>query len=288
MRRFLKEPLLHFLLIGAALFLYYSQVDDSETGEGEQRIVVSAGRIEQLAYIFTKTWQRTPTREELKGLVDEFVLEEVYYRQALEMGLDRDDTIIRRRMRQKLEFLTDDTSSLVEAKDEELKKYLADNKDSFRQSGTYTFEQAYFNPEKHGDDPKAYVETQLAVARVGKKEIGDVSLLPRSFDKASRQVVDGTFGTGFSKELDKLDVGTWQGPVRSGLGFHLVRIDSKTPGRLPELEEIRPVVVREWSDARRLDIREKMNASLLDGYDIVIEWPDSTAETDSASGASAR
>ena len=287
MKKLFKEPLVHFLLIGAGLFLFYSQVNDTKTSDRGQQIVVSAGRIEQLAGIFAKTWQRPPTREELQGLIDNFVLEEVYYRQAVEIGLDRDDTIIRRRMRQKLEFLTDDAASLVEPTEKELEKYIAENKESFHQSGTYTFQQAYFNPEKHGDDLEAYVAAQLAALRSGSKEIGDVSLLPTSFDEASPREVDGTFGTGFSSELDNLEVGNWQGPVRSGFGLHLVRIDSRTPGRLPELAEIRPIVEREWSNARRLALRKEVNAKLLEGYDVLIEWPERTADNPSASEASA-
>ena len=285
--KFLKEPLLHFLVIGAVLFVVYSSMNESEEeAESGQRIVVTSGRVEQLAGIFAKTWQRPPTKEELQGLIDDFVLEEAYYRQAIEMGLDRDDTIIRRRLRQKMEFLTDDTASLIEPTDEELATYLAEHEDSFRESGTYTFQQVYFNPEKHGDDPETYVSEQLRFLRSkeprtgsGNIEIGDVSLLPTSFQKATGRVVDGTFGRGFSLKLDKLEIGQWQGPVRSGLGFHLIRMDSITKGRLPELSEIRPIVQREWSNARRLAVREETNKSLLKNYDVVIQWPDDTADT---------
>ena len=287
MKKLLKEPFVHFLLIGAGLFLLYGQLNDT-AGDPEQRIVVSAGRIEQLASIFMKTWQRAPTRGELQGLIHEFVLEEAYYRRAVEMGIDRDDTIIRRRLRQKLEFLTDDTASLVEPTDEELEKYLAENEDSFRDSPTYTFQQAYFNPEKHGDDPEAYVAQQLVALRSFKTDVADVSLLRTSFNEATSRTVDGTFGAGFSRQLDQLEVGAWQGPVRSGLGFHLIWIDSRTPGRLPELAEIRPVVKREWSNARRLAVREEVNASLLEGYDVVIEWPEIATDNELVSEASAR
>ncbi len=110
--RVLREPLVHFLLLGGVLFLIFGLTNQTGTTNSDQRIVVSAGRIEQLATVFGKTWQRPPTSKELKGLIDDFVLEEVYYRQAVAMGIDRDDTIIRRRLRQKLEFLTDDVSSL--------------------------------------------------------------------------------------------------------------------------------------------------------------------------------
>ena len=287
MKKLLREPLVHFLLIGAGLFLFYGRLNDAASGP-RQRVVINTGRIEQLASIFMKTWQRPPTRAELEGLINEFVLEEVYYRKATEMGLDRDDTVIRRRLRQKLEFLSDDTASLVEPTDEDLKKYLSENANSFRSSATYTFQQAYINPEKHGDDPEAYVARRLRALRSGKTDVADVSLLPGSFKEATRQVVDGSFGAGFSRELDRLDVATWQGPVRSGLGWHLILLDARTPGRLPELAEIRDVVEREWSNARRLAVREEVNAALLEGYSVVIEWPEGATGNQPSTQASAR
>ncbi len=216
MRNILREPLLHFLLIGAGLFVIYGMANETDTDDADRKLVVSAGRIEQLVTVFQKTWQRPPTREELQGLINDFLLEEVYYRQAVAMGIDRDDTIIRRRLRQKLEFLTDDTAALVEATDEELAAYLAANQDKFRESTTYTFRQVYFNPEKHGDDPEGYVEKQLGVLRSETARAGDVSLLPESLDQASCREVDGNFGAGFSGKLDELTPGDWQGPIRSG------------------------------------------------------------------------
>jgi len=291
MKKLSREPLLHFLLIGVALFVVYDWVADDErndfaSGETGQQIVVSAGRIEQLANVFAKTWQRPPNKDELQGLIDDFVLEEVYYRQAVAMGIDRDDTIIRRRLRQKMEFLTDDTAALIEPTEEALATYLAEHEDTFRESGTYTFQQVYFDPEKHGDDPENHVAEQLTKLRSEEArpesrqiEFGDVSLLPTAFQEASRRAVDGTFGSGFSQELDKLEIGPWLGPVPSGLGFHLIRIDSVTKGRLPELSEIRPIVQREWSNERRLAVREETNKSLLQNYDVVIQWPEQTAET---------
>ncbi len=189
------------------------------------------------------------------------------------MGIDRDDTIIRRRLRQKLEFLTDDTANLIEASDEDLSAYLAENEEKFRELPTYTFRQAYFNAEKHGDDREAYVEEQLGVLRSGAARAGDVSLLPESFDQASRREVDGTFGTGFSRKLDDLTTGDWQGPIRSGLGLHAIRLEKRTPGRLPALAEIRPIVEREWQNEKRIANRQKMNERLLEEYEIIIEWP---------------
>ena len=270
----LREPLVHFLLIGAVLFLIFGLTNKTGTISSDQRIVVSVGRIEQLATVFGKTRQRAPTSEELKGLIEDFVLEEVYYRKAVAMGIDRDDTIIRRRLRQKLEFLTDDVFSLVEPTDEELAAYLGDNQEKFRTSATYTFQQVYVNPEKHGDDTEVYVAEQLELLHSGTTHGGDASLLPESNDQGSRQVVDGTFGMGFSDELDKLPIGNWQGPVRSGFGIHLIRLEARTEGRLPQLAEIRPVVQREWSNEKRIANRRKMNDRLLGDYEVIIEWPE--------------
>lgn len=275
MKRILKEPLLHFFLIGVGLFVIYGLVNKSKATDSDKTIVVSAGRIEQLATVFGKTWQRPATADELKGLIDDFVLEEVYYRQAKAMGIDNDDTIIRRRLRQKLEFLMDDTASMVDPTDEELANYLAANKDKFRRPSSYTFEQIYFNPEKHTE---AEIAEEISFLKSG-KQVGDASLLPQSFNRAQRQAVDGTFGTGFSNELDDLETGDWQGPVRSGLGFHLIKIESRTEGQLPALDEIRLIVEREWSNEKRLSIRREMNERFVAEYDVTIEWPDDDSDS---------
>ncbi len=278
MRSILKEPLLHFLLIGAALFLSFGLLDEKTPGGGDNQVVVSAGRIEQLANIFAKTWQRPPTADELKGLIDDFVLEEIYYRQAVAMGIDRDDTVIRRRLRQKFEFLTDDMAAATDPSDEDLAAYLAANSDAFRRDTTYTFRQVYINPERPGVELAAYVAKQLSALRAGSKAGGDAGLLPARFDRAPSRVVDGSFGSGFSGKLDGLSPGDWQGPIQSGLGLHLIRLESREEGTLPDLAEIRPLVEREWANEMRLDTRRKINEQLLDIYDVVIEWPTGQTE----------
>ena len=265
----LKEPLLHFVLIGASLFFVYQWVNPGEGAETDKQIVVSNGRIEQLITVFQKTWQRPPATDELKGLIDDYILEEIYYRQAKAIGIDSDDTVIRRRLRQKFEFLTDDAASLVEPSEPELADYLTAHPEKFRRSATYTFEQAYFNPEKHSE---ADVAEELSFLREG-KQVGDVSLLQPSYKDAHRRAVDGTFGTGFSEQLDQLQVGDWQGPVRSGLGYHLIKIQSRSEGPLPGLDQIRPIVEREWSNDKRLEIRKQINDRLLEEYEITVEWP---------------
>ena len=270
-RRVLKEPLFHFLLIGAGLFVVFGLVNDTSPGSADYRIVVSPGRIQQLENIFVKTWQRPPTAEELQGLVDDFVLEEVYYRQAVAMGIDRDDTVIRRRLRQKYEFLTDDIAAASVPTDAELAGYFADNADAFIRDTTYSFDQVYINPDQA--NAEAAVATQLAALRAGHTVLSGAGLLPAYFEATSARAIDGSFGSGFSQRLDALPIGEWQGPVESGLGLHLIRLRQRETGTLPELEEIRPVVEREWANERRLSNRENIKEQLLGNYEVMIEWP---------------
>lgn len=273
MKKLLREPLLHFLLIGAALFAVFEMVNDRSPGNSDNHIVVSAGRIAQLENIFTKTWQRSPTVEELKGLVDDFILEEIYYRQAVAIGIDRDDTVIRRRLRQKFEFLTDDMAAAAIPGVEELASYLAANPDIFMRDTTYTFEQVYINADRPGVDLESKVASKLSALRDGKAVEGDSGLLPTFFNQIPRRAVDSNFGSDFSTRLDLLPLKEWHGPIESGLGLHLIRMGTRGEGTLPELAEIRPIVEREWAHDKRLETRRIINEQLLNDYEVVIEWP---------------
>ena len=273
MKKLLREPLLHFLLIGAALFAVFEIVNDRSPGNSDNHIVVTAGRIAQLENIFTKTWQRSPTVEELKGLVDDFILEEIYYRQAVAIGIDRNDTVIRRRLRQKFEFLTDDMAAAAIPGVEELASYLAANPDIFMRDTTYTFEQVYINADRTGVDLESKVASKLSALRDGKAVEGDSGLLPTFFNQIPRRAVDSNFGSDFSTRLDLLPLKEWHGPIASGLGLHLIRMETRVEGTLPELAEIRPIVEREWAHDKRLETRRTINERLLNDYEVVIEWP---------------
>ena len=166
MLKLAREPLLHFLVAGAALFLIYHFVSDSEP-VGDEQIVVTAGHIEHLTTLFLKTRQRLPTETELKGLIDDFVTEEILYREAKSIGLDQDDTIIRRRLRQKMEFLFEDFSR-TEPTREELQKFLADNSDQFRTDARITFEHVYLP-----DGSRAEAELLLTELQSGGSAVPD-------------------------------------------------------------------------------------------------------------------
>ena len=154
MKRIFKEPLLHFLLLGAAIFVIYGLVSKGSSGE-PGRIVITQGQLASMLESFTATRQRTPTQEEWEGLIRARVREEVYYREALALGLDKDDIVIRRRLQQKIEFVSDDVAAQAAPTDAELNAYLQAHPDAFRVEPQFTFRQVYLNPEKHGAEPCA-------------------------------------------------------------------------------------------------------------------------------------
>lgn len=272
MSGFLKEPLVHFLVLGGILFALGAARNPTDAPQGpKERVVVSERRIEHLATMFATTWQRAPSTDELRDLVDDFVLEELYYRKALELGLDRDDSLVRGRMRQKLESLTDDAVALTPS-DAELQAFLDEYPDKFRGDPRYRIRQVFVNPELH-DDPSAHAAALARRLQAGEEPAGDPTPLPASFDRISPRGLDRQFGLGFSGQVAELEAGHWSNPLASDKGLFLVHIDERVPGRLPELAEIRDTVEREWADKRTAATREAFNEELLSQYEVVVEWP---------------
>jgi len=252
----MREPLLHFLLGGAGLFLLFSYVSDPVTG-GDDQIVVTSGQIEHFVTLFVKTRQRAPTDVELRGLVDNHVLEEVLYREALAMGLDKDDSIVRRRLRQKIEFLLDDFT-LVEPADEDLQQFLDKDPDRFRLDARISFTQVYLQEES-----RASADATLATLQSGisdPSQLSDSHLIAYQFDDISEAVISAQFGGTFTTALFELDIGEWTGPIDSPFGLHLVRIEQIVPGVVPALAEIRAEVEREWL----VDFRASAQQAIVD------------------------
>jgi hypothetical protein len=275
MKRILREPLLHFLLLGAAIFVAYGFVS-KRAAEEPGRIVITRGQIENLAAGFTKAWQRPPTAEELAGLIQDRVREEVYCREAVALGMDRDDTIIRRRLRQKMEFVSDDIAAQAEPSDADLGAYLAAHPDAFRIEPRLTFRQVYLDPKKHGANLAGDVAQLLAQLNqpggtADPAELGDAFLLEREFTVVTPGEAGKQFGVKFAEALGKIAPGQWQGPVESGYGVHLVQVSERTEARVPALAEVRDAVRREWDNARRLEANEKFYQELLKRFTVTIE-----------------
>ncbi len=272
--RILREPLLHFFVLGAALFGLFAWLRGPLAGAPE-RIHVDAARIEQLALGFARTWQRSPTQEELAALVDEFVREEILYREALALGLDRDDTIVRRRMRQKLEFLSEDIAPVADPDDAALARHLAEHADAYRVEPRVALRQVFVSRDRHGDAAPAHAQELLArlSADPGADEAGDTSLLPATLPLAPLGEVASVFGSAFAQEVVKLTPGRWSGPVASGFGLHLVFVETREEGRAPALDEVRDAVRNDWSSARRTEANEAFYQSLRERYEVTIEVP---------------
>jgi hypothetical protein len=275
MKRLLREPLVHFLLLGGLLFLWF-QWKGGASGPGTTRIVVTPGQVRNLASGFTRTWSRPPSEEELKGLIDEYVREEIATREAMALGLDRDDTVIRRRLRQKLEFLQEDAADTAAPTDAQLQAWLEANANTFRTEPRVSFRQVYFSKDKRG--PSAETDARSALAKLAKDgtgamadNLGDATMLPSDFDGAARRDVVKTFGEDFAARIDNAEPGTWTGPIASSYGLHLVRVRSRTPGELPPLAAIRPAVERQYAADRRAQQLAALYERLLSRYTVVIE-----------------
>ena len=277
MKRIFTEPLVHFLLIGALLFVGFAllQSDDQSM---ETTIVVTDSDIKILKADFERTWQRPPREAELEGLIEEKIREEIAYREGLALGLDRDDPYIRRRLRMKLELMLEDIAAQGTPADEELQKFLDDNPEKFRQEPRYSLSQVYLNPAQRRETLEGDAEELLERLKKGGDQVdfgqmGDSIMLPRDIPLSPASVINRQFGSDFTNQLSDLATGTWQGPIRSGYGIHLVLIDERVEGRDPELEEIRPLVEREYELVMRKELKEKIYASLREKYTVEIEPP---------------
>jgi hypothetical protein len=285
----LREPLTHFLLIGAAMFLAF-QLGGGRKGEKPNEIVVTRGAIESLASAWQKTRQRPPTPEELEGLIEAYIRQEVLYREALAMGLDREDTIIKRRLGQKMSFLFEDVTDLAEVSEEDLRQFLDENHEAYRIEPEYTFSHVYLNADRRGAAVEEDAWRILGELRDSPLEetavaLGDPFLLSYRYESLPQGDVAKMFGAGFADGLASIETGNWDGPLRSGYGLHLVLVKERTEGRLPELEEVRDAVTRDYSARLREENSRKFYERLRERYDITVE-PLQTAEGTAEAGSS--
>jgi PPIC-type PPIASE domain len=281
--RFLREPLVHFLLLGALIFGAFKFISSETIEPG--KILITQGRIESLEIAFSRTWRRPPTASELEGLIRDYVREEVFAREAVTLGLDKDDTIIRRRLRQKLEFVSEDVAAHAEPTDEQLRAYLQEHPDAFRGDQRFTFRQVYLSPQQRGINLGRDATQLLAqLRRPGSKAdiatLGDSRMLENEFKALPAREVVKQFGEKFAAMLGEMPIGQWQGPIESGFGVHLVLMTELTDGSMPALEDVRAAVRREWINARRLEVNEKFYRTLLQRYTVTIERPEVAKNSD--------
>jgi hypothetical protein len=279
-RKLIHEPLFHFLLLGVMIFLLAGQVHSGSVGSGEKIVVTQSG-IESMVVGFSRTWMRPPTQEELQGLVDDYVREEVLYREAKAMGLDQDDVIVRRRMRQKFEFLAEDLAARTgPPTDQELEAYLRQHSDKYSEKASFSFEHIFLSREKRGASADAEA-TAMLVRLSGRGDIdieklGDAFLLPSRFEKTSAEEAARLFGEKFAKELNKTQLGTWAGPIESSYGFHLVRVNARIQEVAPPLANVRESVLRDLLSDRRKQELDTQYEKLRARYTVVVEPPEAS------------
>lgn len=270
-RRWLHEPLGHFLLIGAALFAAYSWLGPTDVVG--QRIVVTRAGADELARQFAARWARPPTEQEMAGLIESWVREEVFYREGLSLGLDRDDPLIRRRIRQKLEVMSEERDAGDAPTQAQLTEYLSRYADRFREPMRLSFEQIPFDGMAAvGEVERAVTRVRQALARgADPATLGASTMLARRVEDAPIDLIGRDFGEGFARQLAELNPGDWQGPIASSYGAHLVRIVQRTPASEPSLDTVRTAVTREWENERRVTAAARSYAQMRSRYQVVIE-----------------
>ena len=280
-----REPLFHFLVIGAVVYFLYDFLGNQAPVESVDTITVTAAEVDWLEQTWEKRWNRPPMPTERQGMIDAYVKETVMYRQALAMGLDRDDTIVRRRLAQKLEFLTRDLTEIASPSKEEIRTYFQTHQDKYETPVYLSFTHVYFSPDKRGEQTVQDAQQTLAEL-AGKdasaeniKEIGDPFMLQQYYPERSEQEISRLFGNEFAQETSQLPVGQWTGPVQSGYGFHLVYIHDREESTMPEFAEIQDRVLQDWAGDKRREVDEKFYASLLTRYKVVIEEKEPSEKT---------
>ena len=275
--RFLKEPLLHFLVIGASFYLIHGLYGEVEMSMDDRRIVISAGEVEWLRDSWKKRWSRPPTGEELDGIVRAYLRELVLSHEAVAMGLDKDDTVIRRRLAQKLEFLSQDLVEFTDPTDEELAAYMSHNIAAYEAPAVATMTQIFYDPDKR--DAQALEEADRQKNILNAREfdpdhvngLGDSFFLQKYYPERSQSEIARLFGGGFAESVVDLPVATWSGPILSGCGVHLVYIHDRQAAVPPALDEVRDKVLQDWKDEKRKELSDSYITNLLARYDVKIE-----------------
>ena len=278
LKRWLREPLLHFLLIGLVMFIVYHALHPN-SGQGDRlsRIELTADDLRQLEVAWAAKWQRPPGPEELRNLVAAKVKEEILYREGLALGLDKEDTIVKRRLAQKVEFLSEDVSTRRDPGVKELKAWFEKNASHFALPSRVTFRHLYFSFDRRGDHTCA--DATRALAKLAGQpadspatvNLADPFMYQSYYADRTPEYVANVFGTKFAQALAQLKpAASWQGPIESGFGWHLVWVDSLTPGRVPDFEEVEQEVNNEWLAEQRAAARQKAFEAMKSRYEVIL------------------
>jgi hypothetical protein len=276
-RAALREPLVHFFALSAALFLVWPLIAD-RIAPAPNTIVITQGDMQRAIEVFVKTHLRTPNQAELADLTEQQIQTAVLYREGLALGLDRDDEIIRRRIEQKLKFMIDDVADQTTPTDTELQHFLDTHPALFAAEPSIAFSQVYLNPSQHGahlaaDAAALRAKLNASDGRLDYAADSDVLPVPNDFEATQMHVVADMFGDDFAAAVANIPPGTWAGPIPSGYGQHLVLIRQRIAGTPPRLAAIRDAVLREWQNAHREDANNAAYQQMRAKYSIRVDMP---------------
>ena len=282
LRQLWREPLAHFLLLGMALFAAYGYMHRGRGGvESSRQIALTLDDLRQLDMYFVSQWQRPPTATEFNSMVEDKIQEEILYREGLAMGLDKDDTIVRRRMAQKVQFLAEDVAAAREPTTAELKAwyYSGKNSERFALPGRITFKHVYFSPDSRGRRAHDDAADALAKGAGQRKDSkaaplhGDRFMFQDYYADRSSEQLAKDFGPQFAQAILKVKPGSWQGPIESGYGWHLVYVESMTPGRVPAFEETESDVKTAWLADQKAQAWHKAYQHMRARYTVLLPGP---------------
>lgn len=280
---------MHFTILAGLLFGILSEPNLPETLDDDRRIVISGAEVERLAVAWAQRWQRPPTEGELEGMVRDAIREQVLYREAMALGLDRDDVVIRRHLRQKYEFITQDLAYDIEPDEATLRAYYDRQPDRYAQTAQLSFSHILFSTDRRGtaaeaDAAQALADLQSVTAPGAAEMLGDPTSLPSGFEKISAAEVEAMFGPEFASALLRLQPERWSGPIPSGYGLHLIWLSERISGGPIGFEAVRQRVQDDWVYDQRVAANETIFRKLLDRYDVVVE-PASSAVQNSGDGS---
>ena len=276
MLKILREPLFHFLILGVVFFLVYYWLNPSDQSTSSNQIQVSQNDIDRFTQIFQKQWNRKPTKQEMDGLVRAHLKEEILYREALALDLEKDDTIVRRRLAQKMEFLITDITVPSEVKDKELMAFYQKHPERYTRAARMSFRHIYFNPDQRGerllDEANATLVTLQAInAGVDIPDnYGDRFMLQQQYSLQSTGQISRMFGGEFADKLSELTPGSWQGPIKSGYGVHLVYIQQREAASVYPFTEVRERIKNDYLFDLRQARNEEMLEKLKTRYEITV------------------
>ena len=273
MTKLSREPLVHFILLGVLLFAGHLLWQHHVT-KADHTIIVTAEEMERQALIFAGENRRQPTDEDLKALLFAHVEEQALMREAERIGLGEDDTIIRRRLAQKMRFIIEDVEAPALPAEAELKSWFEANMDKFVSAETRSFSHVYLSPEEHGDNLNAAAQNILSKLENENEDwnaLGDPFMLKRGFKSLNALELTRLFGPTFSKGLFELEGNKWQGPIESAFGLHLIRIDNIADKITPSFEDVRDDVETAWQEDARRSANQAALKELIQKYKVDVQ-----------------